>query len=105
MLLNTLIPLHGYRPVQTQPSMSVPATRSPTSLVLGLLRVVRDKVGDTCHVSEQTLKLNLFKHDGECDNFKRKKIIVAACTAATASSLGAISSFCIQLINLLQFEQ
>jgi len=56
-------------------------------------------------MSEQTLKLNLFKHDGECDNFKRKKIIVAACTAATASSLGAISSFCIQLINLLQFEQ
>ena len=73
MLLNMLIPLHGYRPVQTQPSMSVPATRSPTSLVLGLLRVVRDKVGDTCHMSEQTLKLNLFKHDGECGNFKRKK--------------------------------
>jgi len=70
MLLNMLIPLHGYRPVQTQPSMSVPATRSPTSLVLGLLRVVRDKV---VHVSEQTLKLNLFKHDGECNNFKRKK--------------------------------
>jgi len=41
------------------------ATRYSTSLVLRIPRVVGDKVGDICHVSDRDHKTDLFKQYGE----------------------------------------